>query len=304
MINEQIQEVRQRMLACMAAPSLEPLAQQVRPTLAVGKMLRARLLLRVGAATGCSREHLLCAAASVELVHAASLLHDDVIDGGRVRRGHPALWCQAGVRSAILVGDLMVCHAFALIYRSGRDATARALAEAALEMCRAESQQELLLKGGEADWETCLSVSRRKTGSLFAFAAGAAAGPGTDTDSPLAAALREAGYAVGTAYQLADDVFDAHGDPLWADKTLGADAANAKPTAAAAAAAAGIDPARLVRTYCDSARAGLAPWPAVLRAWDHFMARDMQPALDGFLAEAAAGDDEAPCAQRRGDPAG
>jgi geranylgeranyl pyrophosphate synthase len=282
MITDQIREVRERVLGFLKSSSLRPLAERLYPCMANGKMLRARLLLRVGAVTDVPLEDRFCAATAAELVHAASLLHDDVIDEGKVRRGRPTLWVQEGVKGAVLLGDLMVCHAFALVQQSPNASLAGMLVESAREMCDAETQQELLLKGRAADWETCISVARRKTGALFAFAAYAGAGP----TAPLRVALRAAGYAVGTAYQLADDVFDAQGDPLRSDKTLGGDAANAMPTAASAAATDGVDPKLYVWDLCDSARASLSQWPDVQDAWDAYMTHDMKPALEGFLEPA------------------
>lgn len=277
-----IEEVRECMMACFRSSSLRQSAERFRPWLTRGKMLRARLVLRMGAVTGVTAEDRLRAATAMELIHMASLLHDDVIDEGRVRRGQPAVWVQEGIKSAVLIGDLMVSHAFALVRQSRNGSLTGVLVESMQEMCDAETQQELVLKGREADWETCVSVARRKTGSLFAFAAYAGAGPA----APLRAALREAGYAVGTAYQLADDVFDAHGDPLCSDKTLGTDAANGTPTSVSAAAMDGIDPRLYVRSLCDSARALLSQWPAVRDGWDAYMRCDMKPAVEGFLAPA------------------
>jgi len=283
-IAEGIEEVSERMMECFHSSSLRQLAERFRPWLTHGKMLRARLLLRMGAVTGVPAEDGLRAATAIELIHVASLLHDDVIDEGRVRRGQPAVWVQDGIKSAVLLGDLMVSSAYALVQQSGNGSLAEVLVESVQEMCEAETHQELVMKGRTADWESCVSVARRKTGSLFAFAAYAGAGP----TAPLRAALREAGYAVGTAYQLADDVFDAHGDPQCADKTLGTDAANEKPTSASAAAIDGLDPELYVRKLCDSTGTSLSQWPVVRDGWDAFMSCDMKPAVEGFLASARA----------------
>lgn len=267
------------MMECFRSSSLRSLAKRFRPWLADGKMLRARLLLRIGDATKAPAEDCIRAATAVELIHVASLLHDDVIDEGRIRRGQPSVWVQEGVKSAVLLGDLMVSRAFALVRQSGNGPLTDVLVESLQEMCDAETQQELVLKGRAADWQTCVSVARRKTGSLFAFAAYA----GSGASCRLGAMLREAGYAVGTAYQLADDVFDVHGDPLLSDKTLGTDAANGKPTAATAAEAEGADPILCIRQLCDAAYASLSKWPEVQDGWSDYMNQDMAPALKSFL---------------------
>ena len=279
---EDILEVQERVMDSLTSSSLAPLAEQFRPYLADGKMLRARLLLRVSAVTSVSREDRLCAAAAVELIHAASLLHDDVIDEGRTRRGVPAFWVKEGVKGAVLLGDLMVCKAFSLVQQRRNGSLVRLLTDVAHEMCDAEAQQELLLRDEVSDWDTCVSLARRKTGSLFAFAACAGAGP----TEPLATTLREAGYTIGTAYQLADDVFDANGDPFLSDKSLGRDAANLRPTAVSTSEINGIDPGLYIRELCESAQSSLSKWPEVKCAWDAYMAADMGPALATFLEPA------------------
>jgi len=80
-----------------------------------GKLLRARLLFRVGCGVGVDERTLVQAAAAVELVHAASLVHDDVIDGSVIRRHAPAFWVENGAAGAILVGDLLFCEAMRLL---------------------------------------------------------------------------------------------------------------------------------------------------------------------------------------------
>lgn len=278
MIAEELSQVRGLMTDTVATSSLRPLFELVSPNLEGGKMLRSRLLLQLARATDVARDDRLRAAAAVELVHAASLLHDDVIDGGKVRRGQPSLWVAKGVKGAILLGDFLVCQAFSMLQATGNGLLVDVLTESAKEMCEAEAEQELLLKDRPPNWETCVGIARRKTGSLFAFSAYASAG----SSAPLATALRAAGYALGTAYQLADDVYDAYADPLLADKSVGRDAANEQLTAVSATTN-GADPVLHIRELCESARSSLAEWPGVQRAWDAYMAQNMAPALDAFL---------------------
>jgi len=279
MIEKELEAVQRLMLGGVLEESLRPVAKRLHPGVQGGKMLRARLVLRLGEATDVPSADCRYAATAVELIHTASLLHDDVIDEGLIRRNQPALWVREGIKGAVLLGDLMVCHAFELVQRTGNGSLVRVLTEVAREMCEAEVEQALHLQEQTDDWETCVSVARRKTGSLFSFAGYAAAG----TTGPLAAALREAGYSLGTAYQLADDMFDAYGDPLLSDKTLGRDAAGARLTAASTGTADGVDPKLYVSDLCERARSFLSNWPTVQRAWDDYVSRDMGPALKDFL---------------------
>ena len=107
-IGPALAEVRELVLESMADTSLHSLVSEYNGLVANGKMLRGRLGLRVGSATDIPHATLVHAAAAVEMVHAASLLHDDVIDGGHLRRGAPAFWVERGIPGAILLGDIPV----------------------------------------------------------------------------------------------------------------------------------------------------------------------------------------------------
>ena len=246
-----------------------------------GKMLRARLLLRLAPAGRVPDSIAVPAAAAVELVHAASLLHDDVIDGGIVRRHAPAFWTQHGIPGAILLGDLILMKALDLAGRTTDDRLVGELVHFAGEMCNAESEQELLLRGGDADWNQCLDIDRRKTGALFAFAAGAAGGG----DAPLRLALQEAGYGLGTAYQLADDLLDVAGNDRAAGKTIGRDRARRKNTAATSFSG---DPAELAGQARDLRARAVEPlrnWPDIRAAMDEYCVLDFDPAVARLLSD-------------------
>ena len=220
------------------------------------------------------------ASAAVELIHAASLLHDDVIDGGLIRRGLPTFWTEKGIPGAILVGDLMLFKALDLVLQVDNGQLLAAIIKLTGEVCDAESEQELLLRGRTPTWENCVAISRRKTGALFAFSAYACGGQ----DLALAATLRESGYAVGSAYQLADDILDVNGSEAEAGKTLGTDEARLKTTAVSASAITGVDPIGYIESLCTEAELALEPWPRIRAAWNVFMDEDMRPALDRNLA--------------------
>lgn len=274
-----LEAVRKLIAGALEATSLGSLLGELGTVLGGGKMLRARLALRVGAAAGVARDACLRAAAVTEMIHAASLLHDDVIDGGKLRRGAPSFWVNRGAEGAILLGDLLVCRAIALICESGEVAAVSAVVSFAGEMCDAESQQELLLRAQPADWETCVDIARRKTGALFAMAAHGCAG----TDGGLRTALCQAGYAIGTAYQLADDLLDVCGYAAADGKTLGTDAAGGRLSAVSAAAGDGHDPAEYIADLCASAEAGLSRWPPVQAAWRVFVAEDVGPRISEIV---------------------
>jgi geranylgeranyl pyrophosphate synthase len=277
-----LDDVRALMGRALADTVLPRILPDTRVLLANGKMLRSRLALRVGPFARAPYATVLHASAAVELIHAASLLHDDVIDGGYLRRNLPTFWVEKGVPGAILVGDLMLFKALDLLLNVEEGRLIQSLVKVSGEICDAESEQELVLRGQPAVWENCVRIARRKTGALFAFAAFAAAGP----DPLLAATLREAGYLAGTAYQLADDILDVSGDEALAGKTLGTDVARVKTTAASAAAGSAVDPAAYVDSLCAQAEDSLADWSQVKHAWRQFMSHDLRPALNKSLASA------------------
>jgi geranylgeranyl pyrophosphate synthase len=272
--------VRQVMAASLAGTPLHFIVTDYEGLMGNGKMLRARLAFRVGPATGVPYRTLLNASAAVEMIHAASLLHDDVIDGGYLRRGAPSFWVERGIPGAILLGDLLLFKALDLICAVEEGRLMPRLVQLTGEVCEAEAEQELVLRGTPSGWEQCVSIARRKTGALFAFI-GYVCGAGDDL---LARALQESGYKAGTAYQLADDILDATGDPDAVGKTLGSDEARAKTTAAKAAARDRTDPVEAIENLCADSTRALRPWPAVQQAWDAYMAGDFRPTVDQHLA--------------------
>lgn len=275
-----LQGVRALMAERWAESPLGPIAEEMGPAILGGKMLRARLVGRVSPATGAEPELARRVAAAVEFLHAGSLLHDDVIDGARRRRGQPAFWVQRGVGPAVLVGDLLFFLGLEVVREAGDGRLLEALVEAAGEVCAGESEQEFLLERRRATWEACVRVARRKTGALFGFAAYALAGD----NLPLARALRRAGMDVGTAYQLSDDLLDAAGSEALADKTLGSDRARGKATIAHVSQPPGLSPGRFIKKLCASATRKLEAWPAVQRAWREYLLRDLEPVLRKNLA--------------------
>lgn len=274
-IEKYLEDVRTLMADSLADTVLCRLSPDCKSLVASGKMLRSRLAFRVGPSADVPHRTLLYASAAVEMIHAASLLHDDVIDGGYLRRGVPTFWVERGVPGAILVGDLMLFKALDIVSEVEDGRLTRRLIKLTGEVCDAESEQELLLRNTEPTWENCVKIARRKTGALFAFAAFACGGE----DERLSAALGESGYIIGTAYQLADDILDARGNAEQSGKSHGSDEARNKTTAVTSNPDNHYDPVVYVENLCRQAEENLEDWPDVKRAWRDFMTRDMQPAL-------------------------
>ncbi len=256
---------------------LTSIAEELMPFLGMGKMLRARLTLGIGAVNGIPLEERIKAAASVEMVHLASLLHDDVIDNGLIRRGKTAFWREKGTTCAILMGDYILCRAFSLLQNSANSRLVPVLVDMLQKVCNAELEQELIAEKRPENWEQSVKVARCKTGSLFAYAAFAAAAP---DDNELAEALLESGFELGTAYQFADDLLDANG--IKSDKTLRQDSRQNKMTAANFIDS-GIDLVAEIDKLCTQSTDRLGKWPIVQDRWSIYITEYFKPVIVEFV---------------------
>ena len=168
-------------------------------------------------------------AVACELVHAATLLHDDVIDEGTERRGAPTARVVYGNTASVLAGDALLVEALRLVGRAGIAGLLESLLGVIAEMVDAEALQ--LERRGRADpsREAYLAVIRGKTAALFRWAlmAGGAAG---GLPERLRDALQRAGASLGLAFQLVDDLLDLQGDPLTTGKDALADLRQGKLT--------------------------------------------------------------------------
>jgi geranylgeranyl pyrophosphate synthase len=172
-----------------------------------GKRVRPRLVHACAEALGLAPETALPWAALVEIIHVASLIHDDVIDGAELRRGQPALRARDGNRRAVLGGDLLVSAAWLAASQELPSEVTAILARAMIDMTTAELRERELLWNPDASLCCYLRVIDGKTAALFAAAAeGTAvlAGASTATRN----AIARWGRALGCAYQIQDDVRD------------------------------------------------------------------------------------------------
>lgn len=229
-----------------------------------GKMLRTHLVQHLLGQMPGDMDTLCRGCAAVEIVHTASLCHDDVIDGGLLRRGVASLWRQAGAPAAVLVGDILLCESIAVASEMDEPATLRRFLQAIQLTCAAEAEHELLLHSRRLDEPTCLRLARGKTGSLFGFAAWLCR-----RDEPAAAAaLWETGQRIGTLYQIADDLLDVLGREELCGKTLGTDRQRGKTTLAGQSV--DVASARL-RELQEAAVGPLADWPELQAGAQRFI---------------------------------
>jgi geranylgeranyl pyrophosphate synthase len=212
-------QVEERMLALAAGhgPALERFAASTLS--AGGKRLRPLLVCLASGVPVRPNELLVRAASAVELVHAATLVHDDVIDASDLRRGRTTVAAAGGRLMALAVGDFLFSRAFAELAGSGSPEAVRVLAAASADLAAGELMQREDAWNVEVTVERYLERCRLKTGVLFKAACelGALAGGGDQ------ALLGRFGERIGIAFQLLDDVLDVTGPPERTGKPRAAD---------------------------------------------------------------------------------
>jgi len=204
-----------------------------------GKRLRAALVYATGEALGAGRDTLDAPAAAVELIHAYSLVHDDLpaMDDDELRRGKPTCHRAFDEATAILAGDALQSLAFevladaAVIPAGQRLAMLRELAFASGARGMAGGQAlDLAAEGQRLSLGELEAVHRGKTGALIAASVRLGALAALAPDAPQLSALGEYGQALGLCFQIRDDILDVEGDTATLGKTAGADAAHGKAT--------------------------------------------------------------------------
>jgi heptaprenyl diphosphate synthase len=182
-----------------------------------GKRLRP-LLVHL---TATDRERALRGGAAVELVHVATLVHDDLIDGAELRRGLPAVWHEHGAISALAGGDYLFARAFAELTDGGDLEGVEILAGACLAIARGEAMQHRQQHDPDTPLAAYFERIALKTGKLLEAACL------LGSRDPR---LGEFGLALGIAFQIADDILDCTGDTIETGKIPGADLREGVPT--------------------------------------------------------------------------
>ncbi len=229
-------DLRERMIRTelhlerVTAQAGAPLAAHANATVvAGGKRLRPLLVVLAAEAAGGppadsdGEERLVRAAVAVELVHSATLVHDDVIDGAHLRRGHPTIAAAAGRRVAIATGDLLFSRAFAELARNKDTAQLRALSDASSALAAGELLQREDAYAAHVAVERYLRRCELKTAALFEAACRLGALTGVERSDALADVLGAFARRIGLAFQLLDDVLDVSGPVERTGKSRGTD---------------------------------------------------------------------------------
>src|SRR5579871_2708634 len=180
-----------------------------------GKRLRPALVFL---STPPGREPSLAAGVAVELVHMATLVHDDLIDRAHFRRGKAAAWSVYGANAARATGDYLFARAFAELTATGDAVAVGVLADATLALARGEALQRTQAHDPATSVDAYLERCALKTGKLFEAACRLGGGSG------------EYGLALGIAFQIADDVLDCSGTTIETGKIAGPDLRDGTPT--------------------------------------------------------------------------
>ncbi|MBI1336946.1 MAG: polyprenyl synthetase family protein [Phycisphaera sp.] len=204
-----------------------------------GKMLRPMLVMVCGMATGELTQSHRVIAAVVEMVHMATLVHDDVLDEAKVRRKGATINALRGNESAVMLGDYLISHAYHLCSSLNLPGVSRAIAQATNTVCEGELLQLANRNNLDLDEATYFDIIRRKTASLCGVCCrlGVSLHVGDDDGGEVAdipderaGALFNYGEKVGTAFQIVDDLLDITGSEDTVGKTLGRDIEKGKLT--------------------------------------------------------------------------
>lgn len=194
-----------------------------------GKQLRPTLVALSGGAVGPLTDDSVAVAVIIEMIHLATLVHDDIMDEASMRRRRATLAAKWGNQVAVLLGDCLFAHALKLSADLPSAEVSRLVASASGRVCAGEILQSHRRRRWSVDRPDYFKVIEMKTGELFALACdlGARLSGGSP---PEVSALRRYGMSLGTAYQIYDDCLDLYGVESAAGKSLGTDLASGKVT--------------------------------------------------------------------------
>ena len=194
-----------------------------------GKRMRPVFLLLSGACCGKLTESHLHVAAAVEMIHAATLVHDDILDQAETRRHQPTVNAKWGNRVSVLLGDFLFTHAFHLASAANSVDAVQILAESSNRVCEGEIQQNAWQGNFDLSEEDYLGMISQKTAELCGCSCRLGAML-SDASTTTIDEFGKYGINLGVAFQIVDDVLDLVGSPTNVGKTLGTDLFNQKAT--------------------------------------------------------------------------
>ncbi len=198
-----------------------------------GKMLRPMLVLVAGMATAKDRQELtdahIIVATVVEMVHMATLVHDDVLDDAKIRRGGATINHLKGNEAAVMLGDYLISHAYHLCSKLNSTLISRMIADTTNTVCEGELLQLTNRGNADLDERTYFEIIRRKTGTLCGTCC-LLGSQLSGAQDKVTDCLVQYGEKMGTAFQVVDDLLDMVGREDTVGKTLGRDLQKGKLT--------------------------------------------------------------------------
>ncbi len=255
-----------------------------------GKRLRPVLLLLASGAIGSQHPDRFAMAAVVEFIHTATLLHDDVVDESTLRRGKQTANEIFGNAASVLVGDFLYSRAFQMMVDANNMAIMRTLADATNVIAEGEVLQLMHMRNAEITEADYLRVIRSKTAKLFEASCRLAAQL-EGAPALIETQLATYGQAIGTAFQIIDDILDYEGDAEELGKNLGDDLREGKttlPVICALQAANSADRERLIYAITSGDLASLPELITIIKSGDGLAksravaAAEAQRALDAI----------------------
>jgi len=189
-----------------------------------GKRLRPLFILLAYRACGGSDakiEDVIDAAIALELIHSATLLHDDIIDGGMLRRGKPSAYARYGLAASLVAGDYLFCRAFELCGRF-EERLVHIAARACIQLSEGEVMEGRMRHRASANLDDYIATITRKTASLFS-AGGKVAADFAGASAKTIGEMEQLGCAFGLAFQMVDDLLDILGPEEKIGKPVGSD---------------------------------------------------------------------------------
>lgn len=224
-VNDQLKSVEQRIREQAGDEQHPDLRSALEHLLAAGgKRIRPTLGLLVGNMLGAPEDKLITLGASVELLHTATLVHDDLIDGALLRRGMPTLNARWSPAATVLTGDFLFARAAKLAADTDYLPLMKLFAETLATIVNGELTQMFSARG-VIDRDNYYNRIYAKTASLFEMSTLAATMVATD-DEETRSAMKAFGYKVGMAFQIVDDILDFTGDQSTVGKPIGSDLLN------------------------------------------------------------------------------
>jgi octaprenyl-diphosphate synthase len=193
-----------------------------------GKLLRPALVLISGSSCGDLNDKHIHVAAIIELIHNATLLHDDVIDKGQIRRGVPTVNHLWGNESAVLLGDFLLSRVFGMCAQLPA-AVVEVISAGTMQLCEGELRQIVQKRNWRLSENEYIDIIKDKSAALFSIACQLGAML-TQADERIIQSLTNYGLNLGIAFQITDDLLDITGIESEAGKTLGSDVETSKPT--------------------------------------------------------------------------